>query len=91
MRTFNTTISIHDYEFQNLSQPEQLCKIIPKYQYLFKIGQFVFGQISIYGGTYNVVGLNNVENLYQSYFCFTYWGNVYLITCNNGNWSYKEL
>ena len=92
MRTFPTPISIFDNEVTTLSQPEQLCKTIPKYQDMFKPGQFVMGEITVYGGTYNIVGMNNNgENLYQSYLCYTYWGNVYLIICDNGNWYYKTI
>lgn len=91
MKTFPTPIFILDYSFPNLSHPEQLCRIIPKYQDMFKAGEFTTGVITVYGGAYNFIGMNNGENLYQSYLCFTYWGNVYLIMCDNGNWNYKTL
>ena len=92
MKTFPTPINIVDNESTTLSHPEQLCKIIPKYQDMFKYGQFIMGQIVLYGGTYNIIGTNNAaDNLYQSYLCYTYWGNVYLIICNTGNWSYKTI
>ena len=92
MRTFSTPISIVDNEFKDLSQPEQLCKIIPKYQYMFKYGEFIMGKIQCYGGTYNIIGMNNSgDNLYQSYLAFIYWGHIYLITCNNGYWEFATI
>ena len=48
----------------------------------------VFSTVVYYGGTGTVVG-QNVQNIYAHYLYMVYWGDLYLVLCNNGTWFSK--
>ena len=92
MRTFPTSITVEDYDLGGLTAQEQLCEIIPKHQDMFKYGEFTIGQLKVHDGIYNIVGMNNsADNSYQSYLCFSYWGDVYLISCEGGGFDCRKV
>ena len=90
MKTFPTPITIVDYDLRDLQIPEQLCEVIPKHQDMFKSGEFTIGQIKLYDGTYNIIGMNN-DDENQSYLCFSHQGDAYLICCEDGGFSSWEF
>ena len=49
----------------------------------------IFSQVVYYGGSGTVVG-EKITNLYAHYLFMVYWGDLFLIYCDNGNWFRKE-